>query len=91
VYDWIFTDLGGIDTEEAAGFKRIILKPQPGGPLFWAESSYESPYGTIYLRWEKTGKGLTVDVKVPPNTSARLVMPGIEKALGSGAYSFRIP
>ena len=88
VYDWVFTDVAGIDTDGPAGFKNIVLRPLPGGPLSWVECVYESPYGTIYLRWEKTGKGLKVDVKVPPNTTARLVLPETEKVLGSGTYSF---
>ncbi|MDR0475240.1 MAG: glycoside hydrolase family 78 protein [Treponema sp.] len=88
VYDWVFTDVGGIDTEEAAGFKRIVLKPRPGGPLSWAESSYESPYGAIYLRWEKQGNKIKLDVKVPPNTTAQLVFSGAETVLGSGKHSF---
>ena len=93
VYDWVFTDVGGIDTEEEAGFKRILLRPRPGANLAWAETSYESPYGRIYLRWKNekrsAGKGLAVEVKVPPNTVARLVLPGAaEKNLGSGTYSF---
>jgi alpha-L-rhamnosidase len=90
VYDWVFTAVGGIDTEEAAGFKRILLRPRFGGPLDRAECSYESPYGTIYLRWEKQGDGLKTEIKVPPNTSARLVLPAEEKILGSGTYSFLV-
>jgi alpha-L-rhamnosidase len=88
VYDWVFTDVGGIDTDGPTGFKNIVLRPLPGGPLSWVESAYESPYGTIFLRWEKTGENLKVDVKIPPNTNARLILPGTEKVLGSGTYSF---
>jgi alpha-L-rhamnosidase len=84
VYDWVFTGVGGIDTEEAAGFKRIILRPLPGGPLSWAESCYESPYGTVYLRWGKNARCLKVDAKVPPNTSARLVLPIAAPAIING-------
>jgi alpha-L-rhamnosidase len=88
IYDWIFTDVGGIDTDEASGFKRILLRPRTDGSLDWAETSYDSSYGTIYLRWEKQGGGLKLDIKIPPNTNAKLVLPGSEKLLGSGTYSF---
>ena len=87
VYDWVFTDTGGIDTDEAAGFKRILLEPRPGGPLSWAESSYESPYGRIFLRWEKNGGTLKVDIKVPPNTRATAILPGA-KAGNIGGLEF---
>ena len=90
VYDWVFTDVGGIETEGPTAFKNIILRPLPGGPLSFVESSYESPYGTIFLRWEKTGTNLKVDIKIPPNTKARLILPGTEKVLGSGKYSFNV-
>jgi len=87
VYDWVFTAVGGIDTDGPTGFKNILLRPLPGGPLSHVECTYESPYGTIHLRWEKTATGLKVDVTIPPNTTARLVLPNSEKVLGSGTYS----
>jgi hypothetical protein len=37
---------------------------------------YESGYGTVYLRWEKIGNNLKADIKIPPNTSARTILPG---------------
>jgi alpha-L-rhamnosidase len=76
VYDWIFSTAGGIDADwNVPGCKRILIRPQPGGPLSWAETSYESPYGTVSLRWEKTGAALKVDVTVPPNASAMTILP----------------
>jgi len=88
VYDWVFTDIGGIDAvEEEPGFKKILLRPLPGGPLNWVKTGYESPYGKIYLGWEKTGSTMKVEVKVPPNTRALLILPGA-KAGDIGGIKF---
>ena len=77
VYDWVFTDIGGIDVSETEpGFRKIVLRPKLGFPLTWAETAYESPYGRIFLRWEKNGNALKVDIEVPPNTSALVELPG---------------
>ncbi|MCL2472411.1 MAG: glycoside hydrolase family 78 protein, partial [Treponema sp.] len=85
VYDWVFTDVGGIDTvEEEPGFRKILLKPLLGGNLDWADTSYESPYGKICLRWEKKGGELKVDITVPPNTKAQVLLPGAREGTISG-------
>jgi alpha-L-rhamnosidase len=92
VYDWVFTDVGGIDMiEEEPGFKKILLQPFPGGPLSWVETSYESPYGKIYLKWEKTGDVLKVDIVVPPSTSARVILPGAKYGIIGGVEFNDIP
>ncbi|MDR1445278.1 MAG: glycoside hydrolase family 78 protein [Treponema sp.] len=76
VCDWIFSSVGGLDTDsDAVGFKKALIKPLPGGPLAWAETNYESAYGLFSVRWEKSDNGLKVDVKAPHNTTALLILP----------------
>jgi alpha-L-rhamnosidase len=106
VSDWVFSVLGGIDTDgEGPGFARIVFQPCPGPGIDWAETVYESAYGRIRLRWEISGGNMNIGVEIPPNTGARLVLPGADPSrtggpslgaggsavLGSGRYEFSYP
>ncbi|MDR2746224.1 MAG: glycoside hydrolase family 78 protein [Treponema sp.] len=106
VSDWVFSVVGGIDTDpEWPGFARSILKPRPGPGINWAETSYESAYGAIRLRWEIRGGNMNISVEIPPNTGAKLFFPGAgpgaaaglsfapdgSAVLGSGRYEYSYP
>jgi alpha-L-rhamnosidase len=77
VVDWVFSVVGGIDTDgQRPGFARSILKPCPGPGIDWAETVYESGYGKIKLRWEISGGNMNISAEIPPNTDAKLIFPG---------------
>lgn len=71
---------------ESVGFKRFVVEPKcaakdvaaPGrDPLTWARGVVESPYGEIVSewRWNDDRTKLTLNVVVPPNASACVVVP----------------
>jgi len=74
VGQWIFRTIGGIDAAEP-GFRRITIAPRPGGRLTWARTSYRSIRGRIATDWKLTTRGLTLNVTVPANTTARVHVP----------------
>jgi alpha-L-rhamnosidase len=81
VGEWFFGYLAGIrPDEEAPGFKRIIIAPQPAGDLGWAEASVETPYGPVNSRWDRKGSGLTLNVTVPANAMAQIRLPNLGRA-----------
>ncbi|MDR0731601.1 MAG: glycoside hydrolase family 78 protein [Treponema sp.] len=85
VYDWIFSVLGGVDTdEERPGFARTLLRPCPGPGLSWADTAYESVYGSIKLRWEIRGGTMNIAAEIPPNTDAEMNLPGAEPGIIGG-------
>jgi alpha-L-rhamnosidase len=92
VCDWVFSNLGGLNIDpEKPAYKCVVLKPiiPAAKELSWAETKYESVYGTIKLRWEKKDGKIHVDVSIPPNSTAMLAIPGTEKKeFGSGEHSF---
>lgn len=69
VGQWLFGTVAGIDTE-GPGYKRIIIRPQPGGGLTWAKASYKSIHGRIATHWKLQGDVLKLDVTIPTNTTA---------------------
>jgi alpha-L-rhamnosidase len=74
--DWMFQGIGGIVPDPASpGFKHFIIRPIPGGTLKNAEMTYQSPYGKISTRWILNGKQFALEVEVPVNTSATIVLP----------------
>ncbi|WP_010261869.1 alpha-L-rhamnosidase [Treponema primitia] len=76
VCDWIFSVMGGIDTDrDKIGFAHSIIHPCPGGGINWAETQYESGYGLLAARWEINGGNITIKVTIPPNTTASVTLP----------------
>ncbi|AJY74255.1 glycoside hydrolase family 78 protein [Paenibacillus beijingensis] len=86
--DWLYRCIAGIDTdEEEAGYKRIIIRPQPPEGLTWAEGRLETMYGEIRCYWKKLQQGnMEMQAAVPPNTTAEIWLPGArpETATESG-------
>jgi hypothetical protein len=76
ITEWFYKDLVGIDCDPAGpGFKRIIFKPTPVGDLTWAKASYDSVRGKIVSHWKRDGERFTLEVEIPPNTTATVYLP----------------
>ncbi|MCL1822489.1 MAG: glycoside hydrolase family 78 protein, partial [Prolixibacteraceae bacterium] len=79
--EWLFSGLGGLrQDEESAGYKIILIDPQPVGDVKYATTTYDSPYGQIVCRWEKTDDSYTLKVDVPANSEAVVCLPTADTA-----------
>ena len=74
VGEWLFTAVAGIDTD-GPGFKRIIIRPQPGGGLNYVKAHYNSIHGWIDSEWRLEGNSLHLNVRIPVNTTATVFVP----------------
>ena len=78
---WYIEGLAGIKVGEKAGFKEFVIKP--GLPdkqeLDWVRAEYESNYGTIRSEWKRQGDKISMKITVPPNTSAMVYFPPVDK------------
>jgi alpha-L-rhamnosidase len=81
--------IGGIKLLEP-GWKRVLIKPQPGGTITHAKVSHTSPYGEVRCQWEIQGDKMKVEVSVPPNVTARVELPGLEDEIGSGNKTYEV-
>jgi alpha-L-rhamnosidase len=73
---WFFEGLGGILPDPAnPGFKHFLLRPGIVKSVKWVKCSYQSPYGKIVSNWKCEGDKLTLDVTIPPNTTATVYVP----------------
>jgi alpha-L-rhamnosidase len=70
------------------GWKRILVKPQPGGSVVSACTGFTSPYGRIECEWEIKEDRLNVRVVVPPNTTAVVELPGLREEIRSGSREY---
>ncbi|MCP4612881.1 MAG: family 78 glycoside hydrolase catalytic domain [Planctomycetes bacterium] len=71
---WLFGSVAGIDTD-GPGYKRIIIRPRPGGGLDYAKASYKSINGEIVSDWKIKGGKFTLNVTIPANTTATVYVP----------------
>jgi len=58
----------------APGYRRARVAPRPGAGLTSARASLETAYGTLSTFWRRDGQRFTLDVTVPPNTSAEVTL-----------------
>jgi alpha-L-rhamnosidase len=72
--EWLFTTVAGIDTD-GPGFRRIVIRPQPGGGLTYARAQYDSINGCIRTHWLIEGASFHLQVAIPANTTALIFLP----------------
>ena len=81
-------NIGGIHTD-GPGYKHIIIDPAPDGRMKWAKTSYNSIHGLILTSWQFSNQKLVLDVTIPANTTATVILPGQRtQEIGSGTYHF---
>lgn len=77
--DWMYRTVTGIN-ETAPGYKEISIAPKPGGGLKNAAAELETMYGKVKSAWSVADGKTKIDIVVPPNTTARVVLPGTGNA-----------
>jgi alpha-L-rhamnosidase len=88
VADWMHRVVAGI-APASAGYREILVKPQPGGGLASASARHLTPYGELSIAWMLDAGSLTVDLVVPTGSTARVELPGREPfAVASGVHRF---
>ncbi len=70
VADWMHRVVAGLAPLEP-GYRKILVKPQPGGGLSWASARHETPYGTASVQWRIDDGDLTAVVEIPPPEAPR--------------------
>jgi alpha-L-rhamnosidase len=102
VGEWMYAHIAGIDLDpENPGYKRVLVRPRPGGGLTFAKGELQTPYGRVATEWRIEAKQFRLKVVIPPNATAVVTLPyarnareggralsGAVQEIGSGAYEF---
>ena len=75
VGDWLYRVIGGLAPDEP-GYRTTLVAPRPGGTITWATTRHESLLGEHLTSWALEDDVLRVDVAVPANARARVLLPG---------------
>lgn len=73
--EWIYRVVLGIEPLEP-GFGRVRLRPQPGPGVEWAAGHYRSLQGLIGVSWRNREGAFELNLTIPVNTTASVVLPG---------------
>jgi predicted esterase len=72
--DWMYKVVAGLDIGQA-GYKHILIQPQPDSRLKYAKAQLESMHGTIKSQWEIKNGHLIIEAEIPANTTATITLP----------------
>jgi alpha-L-rhamnosidase len=76
---WFYQAVGGIMPDgNGVAWSNFLIRPQIPEGVTWARTQVESPFGTISVDWEIREGQLTMEVRVPIGSEAKLCLP--EKA-----------
>lgn len=90
VGEWLYREIGGLKAIEA-GYKKIRVEPAFDTGLTKASVSEYTPYGQAKVSWEIIGENVELQVKVPVNTMAEVVLENKRiETIGSGTHQFVI-
>ena len=85
VADWIYGAAAGIQVlEDAPGYARIRIAPQPNAAIDWLEASIETRHGLVSSKWTKVDGGWRYDVTTPVETE--LAIGGEVRTVPAGSY-----
>ena len=73
VADWLHRTVAGL-APPAPGHRRLRVAPRPGPGITSAAETHRTPYGAAVASWTVDGTAFTLDVTVPPNTTAEIVL-----------------
>jgi alpha-L-rhamnosidase len=91
VADWLHRVVAGLAPAEP-GYRKLEIRPRPGGGLTYAGARHVTPYGEAASSWRIEGGSFHLDVTVPSGATARVHLPATEDAVevGPGSHSWSV-
>jgi alpha-L-rhamnosidase len=90
VCNFLHSVVGGLSAA-SPGWKTALVRPQPGGSISYASTSFDSPYGLYSVDWKLEDSRMVTKVQVPPNGKANIILNGVDETVGSGEYMYETP
>lgn len=91
VTDWMHRVVGGLSPLKP-GYKKIGIRPRPGGGITHATTRHLTPYGMAEVAWRIENGTMHLVATVPTGTTATLELPGgLPRELGPGKHQLTVP
>jgi alpha-L-rhamnosidase len=91
VADWMHRVIGGLSPLEP-GYRKIGIRPLPGGGITHATSRHLTPYGMAEVAWRLENGTMHLDATIPTGTTATVELPGgLPSELGPGEHRLTAP
>ncbi|MGM7774647.1 glycoside hydrolase family 78 protein [Arthrobacter sp. KNU-44] len=91
VADWMHRVIGGLSPLEP-GYRKIGIRPLPGGGITHATTRHLTPYGMAEVGWRIENGTMHLDATVPTGTTATVQLPGgLPSELGPGKHHVSAP
>ncbi|RIJ77304.1 alfa-L-rhamnosidase, partial [Nakamurella silvestris] len=74
VGEWMYETMAGVSAAQP-GYKKSLIAPQPGAGIDHVDFSHDTRYGEVTSNWAKDGDNFDLDITVPANTTATVVIP----------------
>jgi alpha-L-rhamnosidase len=73
--NWIYNQVAGLQEDPVIpAYKKIIIRPVPGGGISWARAEHESMFGLIKSEWKIDKKEMILKATIPANTTADIYL-----------------
>lgn len=90
VADWLHRVVAGMAPAEP-GYRRLLVRPRPGGGLTHASAAKDTPYGRAEVSWLREADTFSVHLTVPAGVTAIVDLPGRSpETVGSGHHRWHI-
>ncbi len=102
VGEWMYGTLAGLELDPDLSpvrnaYRRVRIQPRPpriedGLPLRYASAALDSMHGRYEVSWRINHGRFTLNVRIPPNCSAKVILPNDEThEIVAGRHEFAIP
>lgn len=76
VNEWLWRNVAGLNPDERSpGYQSFTIAPRPTSEVSWCRSTYDSIRGPIVSNWRCHGGKFTLEVTIPPNATAIVIVP----------------
>ncbi|WP_409055788.1 alpha-L-rhamnosidase [Streptomyces sp. SYP-A7185] len=88
VGEWMYANIAGI-APAAPGFRKITVRPRPGGGVTEAQGTFDARYGPVTTHWKADAEGFRLTLTLPANTTAEVWIPAAKRTqVTHGATEF---
>lgn len=88
ISSWFYQGLAGIRAAQP-GYGSIIIRPVTPARLDWVRGSIDTIVGRIESKWTRAGDKISLDISIPPGSTAEVWCAGPRRTMPAGATFVR--